>query len=61
MSDDGFQPGRWYRILQPDGELWMETSDPDEVHRESQRTGWPVERLYERHESEWRADETEKP
>lgn len=52
-----FEPGRWYRINQPDGRLWMETSDPDEVFRESAKSGWPVERLWERTEYEWRPAE----
>ena len=44
MSEE-WQPGRWYRIMNPDGTLWMETSDPFEAEAESLRT---------RTESEWR-------
>lgn len=45
---------RWYRILQPDGSLWMETSDHTEAAIASERTGLPVQRLWKREEWEWR-------
>ena len=53
MSDE-WQPTRWYRIMQPDGGLWMETSDPEEARDEAERTGRPLQRLWSRTESEWR-------
>ncbi|WP_157107476.1 hypothetical protein [Nocardia grenadensis] len=52
-------PTRWYRILQPDGSLWMETSDPEEAREESARTGWPVERMYEHVGQQWRIEEVQ--
>lgn len=52
MAD--WQPGHWYRILTPDGALWMETSDPDEAIAESERTGLPIQRQWVREERQWR-------
>ena len=51
---DGWEPGRWYRLRQPDGTLWMETSNPNEARAEAERTGWPLERLYAKTQAEWR-------
>lgn len=48
--------GRWYRILDPNGKLWMETSDPEEVFTEAGATGWPVLRQWRREETEWRRE-----
>jgi len=49
MVDPEFEPGRWYRINNPDtGKLWMETSDPYEAFTESVKRGWPVQRLWVR-------------
>lgn len=50
-----WEPGRWYRAVAPDGTLWLETSNPDEVSDRA-RHGDRLERLYDsvqRHE--WRA------
>lgn len=52
----GWSEGRWFRILQPDGTLWMETSDGEEARLEGLKQGWPVERLWKREEWEWRKD-----
>lgn len=52
MTD--WQPGRWWRINQPDGRLWMETSDEAEARAEAERTGWPLLRFWQRTDSEWR-------
>jgi hypothetical protein len=27
MIDTGWQPGRWFVVVGPDGEVWAETSD----------------------------------
>lgn len=58
MVSDGretdWTPTRWYRILKPDGSLWMETSDPKEVKAESEKTGWPVEHLFQLRKWNWR-------
>lgn len=46
---------RWYRIIDTAGKLWMETSNPKEVQKESARTGLPVQRLWEEvPHREWR-------
>ena len=49
-----WEPGRWYRVLQPNGNLWMETSDRDEAVTASKQTGWPLERLYVHTRTQWR-------
>ena len=49
-------PGRWFRVLAPDGSLWMETSDGDEARAEARKTGWPLERLYVSSFEEWRRE-----
>lgn len=51
---DSMVPGRWFRILSPDGKLWSETSDEEEARAEAARTGWPLERLYVSEFKEWR-------
>lgn len=38
-------PGRWWRVLGPDGSLWCETSDKDEA-RESMRPRDVLQRQY---------------
>lgn len=47
------QPGRWWRVLGTDDELWCETSDEDEA-RESMRSGDRLQRNYVAELSEWR-------
>ena len=54
-----WKPGRWYRILDPDGGLWMETSDAEEAREASRQTGWPLEREWRCELSEWRAEPAE--
>lgn len=39
------EPGRWWRVLGPEGELWCETSDEAEA-RGNVRPGDRLERLY---------------
>lgn len=47
-------PGRWFRVMQPNGKLWCETSDEEEAREASKETGWPLERLFVSQRSEWR-------
>lgn len=56
---DGWEPGRWHRVLRPDGSLWMETSDREEAAAEAEKTGWPLERLYVNTRTEWRREDPE--
>jgi hypothetical protein len=49
-------PGRWYRVLQPDGDLWMETSDPGEARPEAERKGWRLFRQWRWERTEWRPE-----
>lgn len=55
-DENGWIPGRWYRLRTPDGKLWMETSDREEVMEEARRTGYPLQRQYRREEMEWRLE-----
>lgn len=54
LPTSDWEPGRWYRVRQPDGSLWLESSDRAEACRESERTGWPMEQIWDRRESVWR-------
>lgn len=60
---DEWKPGRWWRVMLPDGTLWLETSDDQEAQfglfgEDGERQGHPpgarIQRLWEKHESEWR-------
>lgn len=51
-----YAPTKWWRVLLPDGSIWMETSDEDEVRRDRPE-GARVQRLYERCAHQWRDDE----
>ena len=42
------RPGRWWRVIAPDGSLWCETSSEDEA-RDSMRPGDRLERWWEMH------------
>ena len=42
------RPGRWWRVIAPDGSLWCETSSEDEA-REEMRPGDRLERWWEMH------------
>jgi hypothetical protein len=46
-------PGRWWRVVAPDGSLWCETSDEDEA-REVLRPGDTLQREYRLEVTEWR-------
>lgn len=39
------EPTRWWRVLDKDGELWMESSDEEENRREATREGHKLQRL----------------
>lgn len=54
-------PGRWYRVLQPDGSIWMETSDPEEAHAEAAAKGWPLLRQWRWERTEWRTEDAPAP
>jgi hypothetical protein len=47
------QPGRWWRSVGPDGELWGESSDEEEI-REMARPGDVIERLWVATTEQWR-------
>jgi hypothetical protein len=58
-----WSPGRWWRVtyvVSGERKLWCETSDEEEVRDHLKRVPFGVEdvkleRLWERHESEWRS------
>lgn len=52
MDSPKFEPGRWWRVIAPDGSLWGESSDAQEL-REGMRPGDRLERIYERTERAW--------
>ncbi len=58
MSD--WEPGRWWRVLDPDDKLWCETSDEREA-RASMREGDTLYRLYVKNEREWRDADSNPP
>ena len=49
----GWERGRWWRAIGPDGEVWAESSDEEEV-RELARPTDTVQNLWEKREQEWR-------
>jgi hypothetical protein len=52
MTGPGWGPTRWWRAVGPDGELWCESSDEDEV-REHARPGDQIQHLWRRVEERW--------
>lgn len=52
-SQEGWEAGRWWRVLGPDGKLWNETSSEEEA-RESMRPGDRLQRLWLAEKREWR-------
>lgn len=56
-------PTRWWRVIE-DGQVVMETSDPDEAkygvvcdddgNRHPHKKGAVIQRLFEKHQREWR-------
>jgi hypothetical protein len=53
-GDPEFTPTGWFRVRNPEGRLWAETSSLAEAMRAHRETGWPIEQLWERVETEWR-------
>ncbi len=49
-----FQPGRWWRVLQPNGKLWAETSDGEEAREIAKEKGWQLQRQWYSERTEWR-------
>lgn len=47
MTDQGWTPGCWYRVLDSEGKKWYETSDEEEA-RSMKRAGARVKRLHAR-------------
>lgn len=56
-----WEPGRWYRMFDANGNLWMETSDPEEIQREHEKTGWPILRQWIKTDKKWRKVTNEDP
>jgi hypothetical protein len=68
-EDEGFVPGRWWRVTYADGrtyetgpqqgrlQVWCETSDEQEAREAAARCpgGGVLSRLFEYRASEWRA------
>lgn len=48
-----YVPGRWWRVVAPDGSLWCETSVESEARR-MVRSGDRLQRLYVLELQEWR-------
>jgi hypothetical protein len=55
-SGSDWQPGRWWRVMTPEGSVWCETSSEDEA-RSSMRPGDTLFRWWERKAAEWRPAE----
>lgn len=51
--NDGWMMGRWWRVVDPDGSLWCETSNEQEA-RSFMREGDRLYKLWVREEQEWR-------
>jgi hypothetical protein len=49
----GYSPGKWWRVLGPEEELWCETSSEKEA-RAIMRPGDILERHYVKHDAQWR-------
>lgn len=60
LTDRRWVPGRWWRVLAPDGSLWCESSDERENRNafleaeEESAGGYSLERLFVSTEQEWR-------
>lgn len=57
LSEDGWEPGRWYRILKQDGSLWMETSNRRGILMEwnsrPTNSGWTLQQTWVLHRERW--------
>jgi len=51
--DEGYEPGRWWKVVAPDGSLWCGTSDEKEA-RARMRPGDELWRQWRRIQEEWR-------
>jgi hypothetical protein len=47
-----WEPGRWWQVINPAGQLWCETSSESEA-RAAVRPGDTLRRMYVRSESKW--------
>ena len=47
-----WEPGRWWRVMDPNGKLWFETSNEAEA-RERMRPGDTLYRQYVQRLSKW--------
>ena len=54
-EEDEFEPGRWWRVRNPEGEIWCETSSECEA-REAIGPGDTLHRLYKAEKAEWREE-----
>lgn len=52
LSDEGYEPTRWWRAIGEDGELWSESSDEEDVRRRARPTDI-VQNLMRRVERRW--------
>lgn len=52
MNDD-WEPTRWWRVIDLQGEIWAETSDREEALN-AMRPGDTLERQYQKVYHEWR-------
>lgn len=55
MPSRMFEPTGVFQAIDPDGNIWSESSDEEEV-RERARTGDTIRQLYIRKEYEWREE-----
>ena len=51
-----WQPGRWWRVVDHDGRVWMETSNEHEAKHEAAIKKYKLFRTWHRSEEEWRAE-----
>jgi Ni/Co efflux regulator RcnB len=55
MPDEGWERGRWFRVLSPEGLVWCETSDGREAVTHM-RPGDTLYKQWRREETEWRLE-----
>lgn len=53
----GWEATRWWRVVDPDGKLWCETSDEKEA-RKCMRPGDTLWRMYQNVERKWEREES---
>lgn len=54
LNEGKWIPGRWYRVLDEHGNLWCETSDPNEALAAAKQKGTSIKRLWRYSKDEWR-------